>query len=270
MYDSSQTNGKRNIVAKAAESELGGSTETTEGEYGLSVADLLGVIRKRLWVILLVTVVLMGVAVGFSLAQKPMYEASIKILVGQQRGTDEYVSAYDLEQLTQTIAEGVNSRPVSEGVIRQLGLHTTPEDLLDNLRVEQIGETQFIQASYRDASPKMAQRVANSVGRVFSERISEVSPSANSITATVWEQAVVPDTPVSPNPLRNGLMALVLGLMLGVGLAFLLEHLDDSWRSSQEVEQISGVPTFGAIPAFKISQGKKGAYRDGQISSRRG
>jgi len=65
---------------------------------------------------------------------------------------------------------------------------------------------------------------------------------------------------VSPDPLLNGLVALALGLLLGLGLAFLLEYLDDSWESPEEVERVSGVPTFGVIPGFQVktSEKKKG------------
>jgi len=110
---------------------------------------------------------------------------------------------------------------------------------------------------YRDSSPERAQQIANTIGEVYSEEISQVSSSASSITATVWDQAVVPKGPVSPNPVRNGLSALVLGLMLGGVLAYLLEYLDLSWRSPEEVERITGVPNFGVIPAFGIPTDKK-------------
>jgi capsular polysaccharide biosynthesis protein len=46
--------------------------------------------------------------------------------------------------------------------------------------------------------------------------------------------------------------------MLGIGLALLMEHLDHSWRSPEEVEQISGVPTFATIPDFSLAMRKKG------------
>jgi capsular polysaccharide biosynthesis protein len=59
---------------------------------------------------------------------------------------------------------------------------------------------------------------------------------------------------VSPDPLRDGLLGLVLGLMIGVGLAFLLDFLDDGLKSPDEVEQVSGVPTFASIPEFKVKQ----------------
>jgi len=236
------------------------SARTAEGEYILSLRDFLRVIRRRLWIIGLVAIVLTGAAVGFSLAQTPMYEASIKILVGQERGTSETpVGVYDLQQLSRTMAGGVASRPVAEAVIRQQDLRITTNEFLEkHLSVEQEPETQWIQVNYRDSNPETAQRVANAVGDVFSKQISEVSPSANAITATVWERAVVPDEPVSPNPIRNGLLALVLGLMIGVGLAFLVEYLDDSWRSPEEMEQISGAPTFGIIPELNFPTSQKG------------
>jgi capsular polysaccharide biosynthesis protein len=72
----------------------------------------------------------------------------------------------------------------------------------------------------------------------------------------VWEYATVPGAPESPDPLRNGLVALALGLLLGMGLAFLLEYLDDSWRSPEEVEQASGIPMFGVIPKFDVAKGE--------------
>ena len=209
--------------------------------------------------ILVVAALCVGATVTFSSLQTPVYEGSIKVLVGQERGTKDAPreDVIGLQQLTQTMAEGVSSRPIAEAVIQELNLRTTPEDFLDHLRVKPIRETQFIQINYRDSSPEGAEQVANTVGKVFSEQVSEVSPSASAITASVWEPAERPDEPVSPNPLRNGLLALVLGLMLGVGLAFLLEHLDDSWRSSEEAEQISGVPTFAVIPEFERPAGKK-------------
>ena len=234
----------------------------TEDEFTASLREVFRVLWKRLWSILLVALVLVGAAVGFSLTQTPTYEASIKVLVGQQRGiTENPNDVIGLQQLTQTMTEGLNSRRVADAVIQQEGLRMTPESFLaDHLRVEQVNATQFIQVTYTDINPQRAQRAANAVGEVFSKEIAEVSPSTNAITATLWDRAVVPEEPVSPNPLRSGLLALAVGLMLGVGLAFLLEHLDDSWRSLEEVEQLTGVPIYGVIPNIQLSKSKKGGH----------
>jgi capsular polysaccharide biosynthesis protein len=204
-----------------------------------------------------------GAALGFSLWQTPVYEASTKLLVGQKLENNDVQqvnlagSVEGLQQLTQTIVEAINSRPVAEEVIQQLGLQIGTGELLENLSVEQIGSTQFIQLSYKDTDPKRAQQIANTVSEVASERISGQSTGASGITATVWEDAEVPDTPVSPNPVRNGILALGLGLMLGLGFALLTEYLDDTWRSPEEVEQVTGVPTLGVVPKFTTLRSEK-------------
>jgi capsular polysaccharide biosynthesis protein len=220
--------------------------------------DLPRAVWERLWVIILVTLIFVGATVGFSLWQTPVYGASVKILVGQEAQGDESSnlssSVEGLEQLTQTMVEAINSRPVAEEVIRQLDLQMTPSTLLNNLTIEQIGSTQFIRLYYQDQEAQRAQSVVNTLADVSSERIARASASGNDITATVWEYAIVPDSPVSPNPVRNGLVALGLGLMLGVGLALLLEYLDDSCRSPEEVARVSGIPTFGAVPRFETAR----------------
>jgi capsular exopolysaccharide synthesis family protein len=256
----SQANGKGYLAPMSVGVEPSISNGAAKDEdYVFSLGEILRVIRMRLLIILLIAAVSVGAVVGSSLAQTPIYEASIKILVGQERGiTQTPNDVIGLQQLTQTMTAAVSSRPVAEAVIRQQNLQITTETFLaENLSVEQLPNTQFIQVYYRDSSPEKAQRVANAIGEVFSERVSEVSPSANAITATVWEPAVVPDEPVSPDPVRNGLLALALGLMLGVALAFLLEYFDDSWRSPEEVEQISRVPTYGIIPSIDLNKAKK-------------
>ncbi len=68
--------------------------------------------------------------------------------------------------------------------------------------------------------------------------------------------ASVPHHPVSPNHIRTGILALVLGLALGTGVAFLRERLDDSIRTRQELERRLGAPVLATVP--RISKWKKG------------
>lgn len=237
----------------------GAFTGVSQDEHVLSLGELLQVLWRRMWIIMLVTILLVGLVVGFDLQRPPVYAASSKILVGQQSNVNPAVatSVYDLQQLTLTMAEAVASRPVAKAASERLDMPIAPEDLLEDLDAEAVQETQFIEVTYTDTNKARAQRVANAVSAAFADRVTEVSPSVNAVTATVWEKAELPDTPVSPNPVRDGLLALVLGGMLGIGLAFLLEHLDDRWRSPEELEQISGVPTFGVIPEFKVVKASK-------------
>lgn len=241
----------------------GALQQAAEGDdHIVPLKELLHVLWRRSWIIMLVAVLFCGIAVGWSLQQTPVYQASIKILVGQDRGlaTDVF-NVPSLADLTLTMSEAVVSRPVAEGVAKRLEGPPGPDVVLAGISAEPVEETQFIEVSYSDASPKRAQRIVNAVGEVFSERISEAGKGSNNITATVWEKAEVPTAPVSPNPQRNGFLGLMLGIFVGVGLVFLLEYLDDSWDSPEEAERVSGVPNLAAIPELQLSANSKGQRR---------
>ena len=236
-----------------------------EYAYNLPLKAFFRVLWQRLWVIVLVALTFAGVAVGVSLTLTPKYEATTTILIGQAQGSAIPTAgslqgeAQGLQQITQTMTEIVRSRTVAETAIQQLGLQTTAGAVKANLNSEQVRATQIIRVSYRDTDPERAQQVANAVGDVFSEQISELSPSANAVTATVLDRAQLPQEPVTPDTQRNGLLALGIGVMLGIALVLLLEYLNDSWRSPEEAEQISGVPVYGIIPEFEVVDSKSGS-----------
>jgi capsular polysaccharide biosynthesis protein len=230
-------------------------------EDSLPLREIVRVLWRRLWLIIVVTVIIVGGAIGFGFTQTPTYEASTKLLVGQQQNAgDPYNLAGDvqgLQLLTKTLATAVNTRPVAQVVIRQLDLSINPNDLMANVQVQQISDTQFVQVTYKDTSPERAQLIANSIGDVFSAKISEISPKTSGVTITVWEPATMPTNPVSPNFLLILPLALVLGILLGVTLALLLEYWESGWRSAEEVERAFGRPVIAVIPAFEVSKGTK-------------
>ena len=73
---------------------------------------------------------------------------------------------------------------------------------------------------------------------------------------SVLNPASVPKEPISPKPLRNGAMGLVLGLLLGCGAAFAREHLDDTVRDKATLEAESQLPTLGVIPRLPRRHGR--------------
>jgi capsular polysaccharide biosynthesis protein len=189
--------------------------------------DITQAILKRPWVVLLVVLGFVGTTLGFTLWQTPVYEASAKLVVVQtQSGAQEtdvargWRQTFYPQEPTLSVAKAIHSRTVAKEAIQWLGLlGMEPSELLDNLAVEQVGSTVFIQLSYRDIDAQRAQQIVNTVAEVSSERM-----STNDITVMVLEAALEPTNPVSPDPARNSIVALGLGLMVGIGLALLMQQ----------------------------------------------
>ena len=84
-------------------------------------------------------------------------------------------------------------------------------------------------------------------------RLAEVQSIDNII---VDEPAELPDKPIKPRKLQNTLLAAVVGCMLAVGVAFLIEYLDDTIKSSEDVGQALGISTLGVITRFQSTDGQ--------------
>jgi capsular polysaccharide biosynthesis protein len=170
------------------------------------------------------------VAVGVtsaSLQQTPTYEASAQVLVsfGEHDGQPRPIPKrfVPLLPFPQETVAASHSRPVAEEAIQRLGLEMAPAELLDNLTVEQVESTSFIRLIYQGTDPQKATQIVNTVGEVSSEFISERTVGRQ-LTVTLQDKASVPDSPVSPHPLRNGLLTLVIGLVLCAALRLALIH----------------------------------------------
>ena len=151
---------------------------------------------------LLLAVLLTAGVLWADLARTPTYEATAEVLVGWDQ-------ALELKPRGQAMVHSIaDSGRVAEEAIRRLGLEMTPAELLDNLTVEQIEGTNFVALTYEDANPVLATRVVNTTSEVLSELA-----SARDEHVIVHETAIVPERPVSPKPLRDGLVTLTVGLI---------------------------------------------------------
>ena len=232
--------------------------EYDASQYDISLRNLLLSIWRRLWIILLVAVLFVGAAVGFTLTRPLLYQANILMLVGEEGNeapANLGAQVTGLQQLTVTMTETVATAPVAEGTMRELGLpmsRDAQDALLENLVVEQIPATQVIEVSYADPDPRRAQQIVNTIGEVFPRQVDEsASGGANGVGVAVWDWAAVPEEPgVRPVPflkfiilprvvalILNALLGLVVGLMVGVGLALLLEHLGERRRASEKAKE---------------------------------
>ncbi len=186
----------------------------------------LGMVYRTLWGALLIALSAALIVTFLSAAsflRPPIYEPSASLSVQERQPGPPGQGLYPT---TPEMILTTRSRPVDEEATKRLELDMEPEELSDNLRVEQSVGKKFIVLTYEDTDRREATQIVNTLAKVASERISQTSQaeSGEALTASVYEEARVPRAIEDPKPLRNGLLTLVVvwALCAGLTLAMLV------------------------------------------------
>lgn len=219
-------------------------------EETISLQDLFKTLKKRLGMITLLTLLAITIAgvVSF-LVLTPIYESSTQILVNQEKTDATQAINQNIQadlQLINTYSVIIKSPAILDEVQQQLNLDMTVEALNNKITVNTAENSQVVNVAVQDEDPALAVDIANTTATVFEKEIKNLMNVDN---VSVLSPAVLKDnpSPVAPNPMLNMAIAAVIGLMLGIGIAFLLEYLDTTMKNDQDIEDILGIPLLGVI-----------------------
>ncbi len=217
----------------------------------ISLREIYYILKKRMGMIIILLILSLAASavVSFYVLDK-QYQANTTLMVGRPK---DYVTENKLEyndlllnqRLVSTYGELIKTRTVADRVIENMGLSLTYSQLREKLNVSLVKDTEIISISVMDTDPALAADIANETAAVFMETVQEIMKVEN---IQVIDTAQVPTSPVQPRPMMNIAIAGVLAIMLGVFIAFLIEFLDTTIKTPEDVEKNLGLPVIGSIP----------------------
>lgn len=223
----------------------------------IDLKELFQIAIKRWWILVLAAVVCTAAAGVISFyVLEPVYQSSTTLYIGKNLDTNTDLAYNDLmlgSQLVKDYREIAKSNRVMYAVIKDLKLkNVSAGGLAASVNVSLKNETRVIQITVQNTDPVMAMNIANKVAEVFMVEAVGIMKVEN---VSVIDVAEVSNSPVKPNKRTNIMIAFVLGLVLGAGIIFLIEFLDDTIKTPEDVEKHVGLPVIGTIPVFP-EQGK--------------
>ena len=266
--------GTGNAAASNYYSPQSGMGSSSDDEVTIDLAELFGVLWHWIWLILLVALLLGGAAFAFSKFVIPEeFQSTTKIYVldkesgsgGQSTYTDLQVGS----QLTKDYAELITSRTVIEKVIADNHLESVYDykEFLKKVEVNTPTDTRIVSITVTDTNPALAQALADDI-RVEASDLIVNTMQINAVNT--YEAANLPTEKSAPSCSKWALLGALLGALLVGGIVTLQYILDDTIKTSEDIEQYLGLSTLALIPLDEnIGGAEKGKKKKNKNNGKR-
>jgi len=217
----------------------------------MELSEYVRILRKRWWIIALVTLATAAAAFGFSALQTPVYKSTVQLSVWPARIDNGAQLA--AKALLRAFAVFVDSNDFADRVIRDLQLDVEPPALNDRVTIASVDEDFIIQIEVLDTDPVIANRIAETWANHIVEwrnRENQEQRKEDRVEAAVVQAPTYGK--FRPQTTLNTVAGAIIGLTLGVMIVFVLEWIESGvLRTPEDVERAMGMTVLGAIPSTK-------------------
>ncbi len=214
----------------------------------IDLGEIAALLWHRAWMILLCAI--FAGLIGFGISKfviTEQFESTTKVYILNKEG-NETLTYSDVQlgsQLTKDYAELIMCRDVLEKVIENCTLTESYERFSQRVSVQTPTDTRIIAITVTDEDPVIAQFLANEIREVASDHIKNVMDIQ---AVNVVEKANLPNEPSSPNVGKWTAIGFLLGAFICAAVILVHFMLDDTIKTSDDVEKYLGLSTLGMIP----------------------
>ncbi|MFD9627202.1 YveK family protein [Peribacillus muralis] len=198
----------------------------------INVKELIGIISRRFWIVIIVTLLFLLAGYLKTLTTTSLYQSSTRIIIEANQ---------DKMKTLQVI---IKDPTVLQKVINEMELSLSPEALAGAINVTSVEDSEVVSISATSSDPYLAAEIANTTARVFKAEAPQIVDFKKIRNLSPAKVNVVP---INGDNYGTIIKSGIIGLFLGIGLTFLLNSLDYTIRNEQEVEEIIGFPVIGHV-----------------------
>ena len=201
--------------------------------------------RIRLMIVCVLSVTLLA-SLFAMFKMKPSYEAKVKIFAGKNEQISSDYNKDELDNYQSLIAsyiEIIKTEDFMRQVIEKSGLNLSPGQLLGGLSFSTAANAPILTISYSSSDPIIAEKVISTLSSEFEVGVKEII--LNTYMKVIDSVKVVERV---PNKAKVILVGLVVGIVLSIGLALILDYLDDTVSRKEDIENLLPIPVLGVLP----------------------
>ena len=222
--------------------------DTEMGEIDL--LEVANVIWQKIWAVIMCFVIGAVLFGGYTkMMVTPQYTATSMIYI---LGRTTSISSIDELQLSSALTADftimAKSRAVINGVIKEMDLNMTYDQLKNSVNITNPSDSHILQIEVTNPEPKLAKDISNTMANVVAENIASVMATDK---PSIAEKAVTPGAPSSPNLMKNIAMGGLVGAALAVGLIVLGYVMDDTIKTEEDVRKYLQINTLASVSLEK-------------------
>lgn len=200
---------------------------------------------KKMYIIIASLIALLLGMVYTIWIQEPQYKSYTTILL---KGTESQITSNDIalnQKLVDAYREIVKSKRVLNKVITNLELTYSYEQLFSKVTVESVNDTEIIKVSVTDGDNITARDITNEIAYVFNNEVVKLYDLQN---IGIIDKAEISDAPSNINVIKQLVLALLIGIVLGFAVVFVMFYFDNTLKNTAFIEEKLGLSIVGSIP----------------------
>jgi receptor protein-tyrosine kinase len=219
----------------------------------VELRDYLRIMSRRWKMIIGCMILAVAAAAALTVHAIPQYASTTRLFISTPSGasSDAYTGGLFSQQRVASYADLVTGQDLAQRVVDTLHLTESAAALSGQITSTVAPVTVILDFTVTDPVPARAQLLSTGVSNAFTKFVTELETAPGKTTApikaTIVDGAALPTRPVSPKPVRNIGLAVVLGLLLGLGLAVLRETLDTTVKSANDIVGTISTAVLGTV-----------------------
>lgn len=214
-------------------------------------------LNKFIIVLVFIIVGFVGSYIYTFYMQVPIYRSQTSLVLTKNDTGSSTITQNDInlnKNLISTYREIIKSRRILDKVITKLDLDITYSELTSKVDVSNINDTELIVISVYDEDSRVAQNIADEIANVFKTEIIKIYNIEN---VSIIDKALVSKDPYNVNVLKQLVIGIGAGFVLGSILITILFYMDDTVKTEEDIENKLGLSVLGRVPKYKNKKGGK-------------
>lgn len=234
----------------------------------IDLKELFNIFWSKKLQIILVVIAFMVIGAVYTIGLKtPMYSSSATMVLAMSEANEKNkdgenaITTTDItlnSKLVSTYSELIRSKKVLNQVITNLGIDENADVLRGKVKVSSVEDTEVIKITVTHENPTYAAKIANEITKVFSKEVNTLYKINN---VYIVDEAEVRNSPSNINHTKDVILFAMVGLVLSAAYVFILNMLDNTIKSTEDIEKGFNIPVLATIPNIENFDNEKGGKK---------